>query len=216
MKRLLGVSSVLAFALPFNAASAACKPDDVRYYLSAGFSHEQVISLCASGAAQQQPGAPSAAPQAAPATRYSEPAAQQQSQGRYYNRDEETLKTSLVAHDIKLDASKLQFTEKVCIKYGTPDAVADFKNQVCPFVVFEVQRRGLRVEDVNEGLWGLTEASIIISGDVKRTIEGLEKYKAKDRPLIQAELGNSNQLKLVVRKGVPPYSVSEALKNISM
>ena len=139
-------------SLSHNAYSA-CSRDDVDYYLSKGFSTDQITTLCDTASQSKTP----------------------EQQAKSYNNTELFLREAIKGRNVVLTNHSLAYTLKVCINYGEEDLYG-FAPKACPNVRFEITLKGLEAKEPVKKLFFSPE-EIEVKGTITRdVIDGLEDH----------------------------------------
>lgn len=201
-KYLVACASSLVFMIISSQASAACSRDDITYYLSKGFTTDQVTALCSEASAptgERQQGSES---QAAPP-----------------EIDDNALfmKRAIKGHEIKMNSNSLQYTQKkMCMEYGEEDLFG-FTPKVCPDVTFTIALKGLEVLETGKkyGFYGTPEVKIK-SSVIKRVIIGeLKNMKLEERELVLEKFEKGFETAIPVRDDFSLEKVEKVLLELS-
>ena len=211
---LLGIGVFLSY-MPF--ADAECSRNDVEYFLSKGFSREQVVAIC----------------EAAKPRQFGESTTQNEGDYEAYSKELETrlrverklqkeeddvalLKTAIAGEDINITSDWLDFKSPFCIAAGNnPDVEARIK--VCPQVLYRVYFKGLRVKEYERKYLLFGTREIEVEGTIKRKI--LHDFKGYP-PGIRTQLLDAYKANIrkggtfiPVRKDYPISRVQEVLRS---
>ena len=173
MKHHLALAAIALLLLTATNAHAACTRDDISFYLSNGFTPEQITAIC-TAAGESAPPAPTATPEpassvpsattepAAPPTPVTpeaeapaipvtpEPAediAVVPPAGGKNKDAEKFLLEAIKGQDIHIDEGFLHFTAKVCIPYGRSSTNKEpWENETCELVKYKVTLRGMKAK----------------------------------------------------------------------
>ena len=209
-----------------DLAYAACSRSDVEYYLSKGFTPDQVTAICTSSSAPALKEIPDE--QATPATTSpaSEPVVdvpQEKSISHERSTDHKTtqdneqfLKIAIKGRDIQLTRDTLRYTRKMCIQIGEEDLYG-FAPKACPDVKFVIALEGLEVLKTGKKylLYGSGEAWV--RGSIQREIIGqLADQKPRDRKLILEKMEKGDQTVIPIREDISLERVEAALRELSI
>lgn len=175
--RLVSPGSFFLFAcLAATQASAACSRDDVDYYLSKGFSREQVTAICeGSGGSGRQEN--TYQPYRNPQEEY----ARQEEQRRGKEEERTFMQKALKVWDVELTREKLEYTRRFCLSAGKA-AEVNARTKVCPDVRYSVFFKGLKVGDYGRKYFFLGSREIQVSGTVERNmLHDLSEYPSEIR-----------------------------------
>lgn len=184
-----------------NLSYAQCARNDVDYYLSKGFTPEQITNICAIAPLRSDKSlgeASNSLPQ--------QPALE---------KDEQFLKHAIKGRNVLLTDDSLQYTLKVCIEYGDEDMYG-FAPKACPKVRFTIARKGLEVIKSQKKYIFFGSDEIKVKSTVRREIVGdLEKNTAEEQQLIQQLLESSDHTVIPIRDDISLDSVEQVLLQIS-
>ena len=190
-------------------AYAACSRDDVDYYLSKGFSTDQITTLCGSASTNQKPSQTTAADKASASSDKTT------EQPTSTNATELFLREAIKGRNVVLTNNTLAYTLKVCIEYGEEDLYG-FAPKACPSVRFQLALKDLEVKEPVKILFFSPE-EIEVKGEITRNIiDGLEKHKAADQALILNKLESGNKTIIPVRDDISIEQVFQALEQLTI
>lgn len=194
----LCILSLAGVFLSSVAFANSCSRSDIDYYLQRGFSNEQVVQLCAGpttaqNTSQQTYQAPSQAPNA-------------------LREDESYLSAAIDADDVKMTPQTLTLYPRECIKYGPPNNT-DLIEDICVNTKLTISFSGLKVGKSKKGIFLVRDATVDLSGNIKRELVGLNELRRQDREAIIETLSlTPRNLKMKIRSGINPGSVGQRLK----
>ena len=204
---------------------AACRRDDVVYYLQQGFNHEQIVKLCSepktsyqkpftsANKPQQKVLSPQIKQQAQPIAK--PPVIRHEASGIYGNPDAVFLATAIEAYDVEVTENTIMFTRKDCFTYGQEDW-NEFKSSACLVVKYTIVRGGLKILERDNGFFSLGGTSLYISGNIRADIIDLNKFKQDHQPEIKRIVQeNTKKLKIDVRSGMPQHKVEAILLKLA-
>ena len=166
----------LVVCLAAVQASAACSRDDVDYYLSKGFSNEQITAICGGGGDPDQREDTYRA-YANPLEAY----ARQAEQRRRAEEEIAFMQKALRVWDVKLTQERLEYTRKFCLSAGKTAEITG-RTKVCPNVRYHVFFKGLEVGGYERKYFFLGSREIQVSGTVKRKmLHDLSEYPSDVR-----------------------------------
>ncbi|MCW8853542.1 MAG: hypothetical protein OQK76_02445 [Gammaproteobacteria bacterium] len=184
---------------------AACSRDDVDYYLTKGFSTDQITTLCATSSS---PPTHITGKEPASATQTSE-------QPVSNNNTELFLREAIKGRNVVLTNHSLAYTLKVCIKYGEEDLYG-FAPKACPNVRFILVLNDLEIKEPVKKLF-FNPDEIEVTGDITRNIiDGLEKYTTEEQTLILNKLESGNKTAIPVRDDISIDRVFQALEQLTL
>ena len=167
---------LLVACLAAARVSAACSRDDIDYYLSKGFSHEQVTAICeGSGVSNRREDAYRA---------YENPLekhAHRQEERRRTEEEAAFMEKALRVWDVKLTPKKLAYTRKFCLSAGKA-AEINARTKICPDVRYHVFFKGLEVGGYERKYFFLGSREVQVTGTVKRKmLHDLSEYSSELR-----------------------------------
>ena len=205
--RLAFAALLIMGALFAPADAPACSRSDIDFYLSKGFTQDQIAQLCSGGgdSSNQYRGFGEA----------EEEAYRRGLQRREYDDDNEFLRTALDAGNVNLSSKYLEYTKGLCMRViHNPDAEA--RRKLCPNVRFRVYLRGLDVEGYNKKYFVAGSREINISGKIKRRlVDKLKEYPLDVQQAIKRSFNsrkNKNSTAVPIADGVPVNRVLGVLK----
>lgn len=219
-KTTLFIIAASSLFVSTNLVASSCSKADIDYYLQKGFTHNQVVRLCAI------PGATTAAPSQVPARRvtapvtptssynnnYSNPAPVPNQQFSAAREDQVYLEAALKATNIKLTPPVLSYNAKECIEYGDKN-LAELNDEACVKSKITINLKGLRIVKASKGIFLLKDTEMLLEGDIQREYLNINSIRRQDREAIQRLLPNKpRQLNLPIRNGIDPKQVSEKLQ----
>jgi hypothetical protein len=197
-----------------NLAYAECSRSDIDYYLSKGFTTDQITDIC-------KVSAPSPTVEPSKSSTNEEHSDKKKiapliSAKPTSNKDEKFFRESIKGRDIILTDNSLQYTLKTCIEYGDEDLYG-FAPKACPKVRYEIALEGLEVIKSGKKYLIYGDEEVHVKGNIKReVIKGLEKLKPEERELFLKKLNLHNQTIIPVRDDVTADSVKQVLLDLSL
>ena len=220
-KTTLSIIAASSLFVTTNLVANSCSKADIDYYLQRGFTHDQVVRLCAI------PGVSTATPSQVPARRvmpatvapatnytnnYSNPAPVPSQQFSAAREDQVYLEAALKATNIKLTPPVLSYDAKECIEYGDKN-LAELNDKACVKSKITINLKGLRIVKASKGVFLLRDTEMVIEGDIQREYLNINSIRRQDREAIQRLLPNKpRQLNLPIRNGIDPKQISEKLQ----
>ncbi len=203
-------------------SNAACTRSDVEFYLSQGFTPEQVTSICADGKppssetdsskkkieinnnVQTENATPSLQ------DKFSE----QGIEGRK-KMAKRILPSAIDGYDVYLTDENLHYTLKTCFEYGEEDLFG-FREKACPEVQYIISWEGLEVKKAWKEYYFLGRSQVKVKGQIQRKIlSGLDAVKPSERSKIDKELDHGAETVIPIRDDVSVSRVKEALMTLS-
>ena len=196
-----------------HISNAACSRDDVQFYLDKGFSTDQITSLCDTTATQNKSHDTSST---LPKESISSSAVILSSaDNTKENKTEHFLREAIKGRDVSLSNESLDYTLKVCIKYGEEDLFG-FTPKACPNVRFNIALKDLKVKEPKKSLF-FNPDGIDIKGNITRdVINGLEEYKTEDQKLILNKLESGNKTTIPVRDDISIEKIFQTLDHLTL
>ncbi|MCU7845279.1 MAG: hypothetical protein KZQ93_15730 [Candidatus Thiodiazotropha sp. (ex Monitilora ramsayi)] len=218
--------AALALITCADLAYAACSRSDVEYYLSKGFTPDQVTAICTSSstpALKEMPDEQASPAVIPPAAKPGDNAPRQTPQNLEQHTDsgtardnEQFLKIAIKGRDIQLTRDTLRYTRKMCVQIGEEDLYG-FAPKACPDVKFVIALEGLEVLKTGKKylLYGSGEAWV--RGSIQREIIGqLADQKPRDRKLILEKMETGDQTTIPIREDISLERVEAALRELSI
>jgi hypothetical protein len=243
MKNHLATAVIALLFLTATNAHAACTRDDISYYLSEGFTPEQITAICTvatqapptpepaapstnatpepattEAATPSNPVTPEAVEPSTPAT--PEPAASiavvPPSGGS--NKDvEKYLREVINGHDVHIEAGFLHYTAKVCIPYGRSNTNKEpWPKETCQQVRHKAALRGMTAkrEWFSTGLF--KPRQIYLDGQIERElISDLDDFDPDSRRQIRRNLQTDVKAIVPLKENMSPDRLLETLNKIA-
>lgn len=228
---LLARFLLIAFSLPSLSYAVTCSKEDIVFYLKQGFTHDQVIQLCAatnsSNKKENHTGGlydsivrkenktattaltSSSTPQSNTKNTTSKQAG---------HPDVQTLvlfRSGIQADDVQLTDTQLIYTRnKDCIDYGYDNSTG-FMDQACVKTRTSIDLQGLRIVSAKKGLPFLGGSELIVAGNIHRRILNPEVMNARQRNGIRDSYDlDPKELEIPLRSGIDPRQLAERLKQL--
>lgn len=194
-----------------NLMANSCTKADIDYYLQRGFTHNQVVRLCANSPAQNPVRLNTSSPVINNTSRdYQTPSNSLQaglSEDRVYF--ETVLKQAKTA---SLTPSSLSYVSRECIKYGEEN-LAGLKSKVCANTRVTVNFKGLQILKAAKGVFLIRDQQMLVQGDIQREYLDIDTLPPAKQAVIRAQLPSKpRRIDLPVRKGIDPKRVADKLK----
>ncbi len=206
-KTLLALSTSVSLLLASsNLMANSCSKADIDYYLQRGFTHDQVIRLCADTPTTNNPQHP-----ATPQHRSNIAPAQNQPQNNALIADRVYFETVLDASDTNLTPSGLSYTAKECIKYGEEN-LGGLRDKACVNSHININFKGLKVIKAVKGIMLIRDQEMILQGNISREYLNYNSLPHKQQAVIRAKFPTHPQrLDFPVKKGIDPKQVAQKL-----
>lgn len=208
---LLKLSVGLVLLMSFNAWSQ-CARDDVEFYLTQGFSQEQIVELCSNSLAQSEQQSTAHQP---------EVANNLTATSRLSFDPIKTLISGIDARAITLTDLHIRYIGELCLRAGQSPEVNQRANK-CIETEFLIAKNNLKVEKIKTGLFAFGQKSIEISSQqIDRKL--LEKtpwstFSPEIRALMKRQYqasAKSNRLSIPIKEDANAQEVAKALRNIA-
>ncbi len=206
-KTLLNLSASISLLLASPSLLAnSCSKADIDYYLQRGFSHDQVIRLCAGNATQ------SSTSQSTSQTNTAAPLAMNRPQNNELIADRVYFETVLNAQSANLTPTYLSYTTKECIKYGEEN-LGGLRDKACVNSHIKVNFKGLKVIKAIKGILLIRDQEMVLQGNISREYLNYNSLSPAQQAVIRNKLPtHPNRLDFPVRKGIDPKLVAQKLK----
>ena len=226
--------AILAIALLFltaTSAHAACTRDDISFYLSNGFTQEQITAICTVSTETEARSAPatpetavpstSATPEPAPSTPDTpEPAASvavEPPAGGNNKAAESYLREAIEGHDVRVEGGFLHYTARICIPYGRFNTNKEpWSKEACELVRHKVTLRGMRAkrEWISTSLF--QPRQIYLEGQIEREIiSDLGKFSSTNRRQIIRNLQTEVKAIVPIKENMSTDRLLETLNKIA-
>jgi len=210
-KTLITVIAISSLFSTGKIFANSCSNADITFYLQKGFTHDQVVRLCASKSSNTvaRPQAQKPAPPTVNSGYVNPPPAKQYNtarEGQVY------LEAALKASNVRLTPPILSYSSKECIEYGNKNN-SDLNDEACVKSNISINLNGLRVVKATKGLFLIKDVELIVEGNIKREYVNINAIRRQDREAIMSLLPtNPRQINLPVKSGIIPSQVVEKLK----
>lgn len=215
----LGISIFAASFASSSLMANSCSKADIDYYLQRGFTHEQVIRLCADSPMASSQGSLSqgsaaqgvAASTISPNSQYALPGSGA-TQNMALTEDRVYFETVLNAQSANLTPNSLSYTANECVEYGDVNLVG-LRDKACVNSHVTVNFKGLKIIKAVKGIMLIRDQEMILQGNINREYLNFNSLKPGQQAVIRAQLPTKpNRLDLPVRKGIDPKQVATKLK----
>ncbi len=210
MKNHLAQTAIALLFLTATNAHAACTRADISFYLSEGFTQEQITAICAVATDAAAPSIP-ASPEPAANIAVVPPAGGNNKDAERY------LREVIKGHDVHVEEGFLHFTARVCIPYGRfNDNKEPLTKETCEQVRYKVTLRGMKVkrEWVSRNL--LQPRQIYLEGQIERElVSDLGDFSTVDRGQIIRNLQTEVKAIVPIKENMSPDRLIESLNEIA-
>jgi hypothetical protein len=226
--------AILAIALLFltaTSAHAACTRDDISFYLSNGFTQEQITAICTVSTETEARSAPatpetavpptSATPEPAPSTPDTpEPAASvavEPPAGGNNKAAESYLREAIEGHDVRVEGGFLHYTARICIPYGRFNTNKEpWSKEACELVRHKVTLRGMRAKRERFSTSLFQPRQIYLEGQIERElVSDLEDFGSTSRVQIIQNLQTEVKAIVPIKENMSPDRLLESLNKIA-
>ena len=156
------ITLLIFLLIGFGSAHAECSRSDINYYLSKGFTHEQITALCGSAKSESRRDYQAYEDR-------SEAEERTRSKTRKKEDDILTLRTSINAWDIDITPTRLAYTRKFCIAAGQT-AEVEGRTRICPEVRYHIYFKNLKIVGQKRKYFFIGQREIQVIGKVKRKL----------------------------------------------
>ncbi|MEH6457561.1 MAG: hypothetical protein V7749_14625 [Cocleimonas sp.] len=203
--------SILSASALFSSSAAlanSCSKSDIDYYLQRGFTNDQVVQLCAGPAVTQNSGQTYQAPTQAQI--------QQTQQNNQLREDQSYLSAAIDGDGVTMTPQGLTLLPRECIQYGSTSgsqASADLVETICVNTKLNINFSGMQIGKASKGLFLVSDAKVIVKGNIQRELIGINELRRQDREAILETLSkNPKEIKLKIRRGIDPSTVAGRLR----
>ena len=217
----ISAAGIIACSAAFpHAVYGACARGDVDYYLSKGFTRDQVVAICTGALPKPRRSPASEVPSgsgAEPGASFTEePTPLDQAASARMRDDLEAFLTSAIdGYDVRMTPKALYYTRRTCIEYG-PYNEYGIKTEACPDVRYAIARAGMRVRDIRQALLLLGNYEVTVSGAIERQILALDQYPPGLKARLSAYLETGGETTIHIRDGIPRERLETALREIPL
>ena len=210
MKNHLAIAAIALLFLTATDAHAACTRDDISYYLSEGFTQEQITAICTTLPEAVAPSTPDT-PEPAANIEMVPPAGGN-------NKDAESyLQEAIEGHDIHIEEGFLYYTASICIPYGRSSTNKEpWPKETCELVRHKVNLRGMKAkrEWISQKLF--QPRQIYLEGQIERElVSDLEDFSSIDRRQIIQNLQREVKTTVPIKENMSPDRLVESLNKIA-
>jgi hypothetical protein len=164
MKNHLAMSVIALLFLTATNAYAACTRDDISFYLSKGFTQEQITEICTVAAEAAEPSA-SETPESEATTALEPPADSSNKDAERY------VLEAIKGQDIRIEEGFLHYTAKICIPYGKfGENKEPWNEETCELVRHKVALRGMTAKREWVSTKLFQPRQVYLEGQIEREI----------------------------------------------
>lgn len=190
----------------------SCSKTDITFYLQKGFSHDQVMRLCATTSATAQASTiqqSQRVSQTSASTNYTSPIPKQS----FLTRENQVyLEAAFKASEVKLSPPLLTYFSKECVEYG-PQNNSDLNTEACIKSRVTVNLNGLKIIKASKGIFLIKNTELIVEGNIKREYININSIRRQERETIKRMLPTTpKQINLPIKSGINPKEVVKKLK----
>lgn len=210
MKDHVAIAAIALLYLTASNAYAACTRDDVSYYLSKGFTQEQITAICTAPTEAEAPATP-ATPEPAKNIAVVPPAGGDNLDAESY------LREVIEGHDIHIEKGFLHYTARICIPYGrNNDNKEPWTEEACELVRHKVALRGMKAKREWISMSLTQPRQIYLEGQIEREIvSDLDDYSSASRRQIIQNLQTEVNAIVPIKQNISPDRVLESLNEIA-
>jgi hypothetical protein len=210
MKNHLAIAAIALLFLTATNAHAACTSDDIRFYLSEGFTQEQITAICTVATEPAAPSTP-ATPEPAANIAVVPPAGGSNKDAERY------LREAIKGHDVHVEEGFLHYTARICIPYGRFNDNKDpWTKETCEQVRHKVTLRGMRAK--REWFSGslFQPRQIYLKGQIERElVSDLDDFSSASRMQIIQNLQTEVKAIVPIKENMSPDRLLESLNKIA-
>jgi hypothetical protein len=213
MKNHLASAAIALLFLTASNAHAACSRDDISFYLSEGFTQEQITAICTVATEPAAPSTPATPEPAAPST----PATPEPAEGGSNKDTERYLREAIKGHDIHVEEGFLHYTARVCIPYGQfNDNKEPWAKETCELVRHKVTLRGMRAKRELFSTSLFQPRQIYLEGQIERElVSDLDNFSSTSRRQIIRNLQTEVKAIVPIKENMSLDRLLETLNKIA-
>ena len=213
MKNHLAIAAIALLFLTATNAHAACTRDDISFYLSEGFTQEQITAICAEATEAVAPPTPVTPEPAAPST----PATPEPAGGGSNKDAERYLREAIKGHDVHVEEGFLHYTARVCIPYGRfHNNKEPWSKETCEQVRHKVALQGMRARREWVSLILSRPRQIYLEGQIERElVSDLDDFSAPSRRQIIENLRTDVKAIVPIKENMSSDRLLESLNKIA-
>ncbi len=195
---------VLALGLLFFIASItanACSKNEVDHYLKSGFTHAQVVKLCAGKSNNN-------ATIAAPAKDIRPLATSAYASN---TNDQIFFKSAIEAHKTEMSANKLVYFNNECMDFGLEDMTGE-KERLCRDVKTTIHYTGLSLIQTQKEIPLIQKSHLIMKGNIKRELLQPDSIPNRHKKAFFEDFATAPEnIDIPFRKGFDPKQIANRL-----
>jgi len=213
MKNHLAIAAIALLFLTATNAHAACTRDDISFYLSEGFTQEQITAICAEATEAVAPPTPVTPEPAAPST----PATPEPAGGGSNKDAERYLREAIKGHDVHVEEGFLHYTARVCIPYGRfHNNKEPWSKETCEQVRHKVALQGMRARREWVSLILSRPRQIYLEGQIERElVSDLDDFSSTSRMQIIQNLQTEVKAIVPIKENMSSDRLLESLNKIA-
>ena len=215
--------SKLFFLLALSTSSfttysyAECARDDINYYLSKGFTPDQITAICTTSSIKPEDNKSvnNTDKQNDQESGEKEMIETNNNQKTSPNKNEQFLKEAINGRNISLSNDSLQYSLKTCYNYGEEDQYG-FAPKACPIVKYVIDLKGLEVIRSGKKYIFFGDHEIEVKATIRREIiGGLEEHEAGEQQQIQKHLESGDQTIIPIRDDISLADVEQVFLQLA-
>jgi hypothetical protein len=195
---------VLALGLLFSVASVAanaCSKNEVDHYLKSGFTHAQVVKLCAG---KSNNNATIAAPAKDIRPLATSPYASNTNNQIFF-------KSAIKAHKTEISADKLVYFNNECMDFGLEDMTGE-KERLCRDVKTTIHYSGLSLIQTQKEIPLIQKSHLIMKGNIKRELLQSDNIPNRHKKAFFEDFATAPEsIDIPFRKGFDPKQIASRL-----
>ena len=211
MKNHLAQTAVALLFLTATNLHAACTRDDVSFYLSEGFTQDQITALCTVATEAATPSIP-ATPEPAANIAVVPSASDSNKDAERY------LQEAIKGDDVHVEDGFLHYTAIACIPYGQfNDNKEPWPKETCEQVRYKVTLRGMKAkrEWVSDNF--LQPRQVYLQGQIERElVSDLDDISPAHRNQIRENLQTEVKATVPIKEGMSSDRLIESLNKIAI
>ncbi|MCP4874924.1 MAG: hypothetical protein GY896_05530 [Gammaproteobacteria bacterium] len=210
MKNHLVIAAIALLFLTATNAHAACTRDNISFYLSEGFTQEQITTICTMVTEPAAPPTP-ATPEPAASIPVAPPAGDNNKDAERY------LREVIKGHDVHVEEGFLRYTARVCIPYGRfNDNTEPWPKETCQQVRHKVTLRGMRAKREWVGRSLFQPRQLYLEGQIERElVSDLDDFSSISRRQIIRNLRTEVKAIVPIKENMSPDRLLETLNKIA-
>ncbi len=190
------------FALAANLSHAQCSREDVDYYLSKGFSNDQIVVLCTADSKNQK------------SDRLIDQKVTNKDSVFFANSEaEKILSMSVDAENIHLSDTDFHFTQQQCLEFGRPNPNG-IRKKFCPVFNYSVSRSDIELIDIEKPYLFSKKKVMLIGGTIKIELKSEDEQKQLKKQLIEHYISKTDIIKLALTPNVSEQKLRTTFKKI--